>query len=127
MTMPSPANPVNWFEIPVRDLARAKAFYESVLGVEITETEMGPNKMGWFPMEMGAAGAAGTLIQGDGYSPSHDGTLVYLHVDKIEPTLKAITTAGGKILMPRTSIGQHGFVARFEDTEGNRVALHEAA
>ena len=25
-------NPVGWFEIPVRDWARAQAFYEAVLG-----------------------------------------------------------------------------------------------
>ncbi len=124
--MPSHANPVNWFEIPVNDLARAKTFYESVLGVEITETEMGPNKMGWFPMEMGAAGAAGTLIQGEGYAPSHDGSLVYINVDKIDPALEAINSRGGKTLMPRLGIGEHGFIAHFEDTEGNRVALHEA-
>ena len=124
--MPSHANPVNWFEIPVRDLSRAKTFYETVLGVEIAETEMGPNKMGWFPMEMGAAGAAGTLIQGDGYEPSHQGTLVYINVDKIDPTLAAIEKSGGKTILPRGSIGEHGFIAHFEDTEGNRVALHEA-
>ena len=124
--MPSHANPVNWFEIPVSDMARAKKFYESVLGVELTETEMGPNRMGWFPMEMGATGAAGTLIQGDGYKASHDGSLVYIHVDKIDPTLEAIQGAGGKTLMPRMGIGEHGFIAHFEDTEGNRVALHES-
>jgi predicted enzyme related to lactoylglutathione lyase len=28
--------------------------------------------------------------------------------------------------MPRMSIGAHGFIAHFEDTEGNRVAVHEA-
>ena len=124
--MPSHANPVNWFEIPVTDLGRAKTFYAAILGVEITETEMGPNKMGWFPMEMGAPGAAGTLIQGDGYTPSREGSLVYLHVDKIDPTLETINGAGGKTLMPRLSIGQHGFIAHFQDTEGNRVALHES-
>ena len=37
-----------------------------------------------------------------------------------------ITSHGGKTLLPRMSIGQHGFVAHFEDTEGNRVALHES-
>ncbi len=124
--MPSHANPVNWFEIPVADMGRAKKFYESALGIEIAETEMGPNKMGWFPMEMDRAGAAGTLIQADGYKPSHEGSLVYLHVDKIDPTLKSIGSAGGKTLMPRTSIGEHGFIAHFEDSEGNRVALHES-
>ena len=121
----SAVNPVNWFEIPVNDLARAKSFYESILGVELTQSEMGPNKMAWFPMELGAAGAAGTLIKGDAYSPSQDGTLVYLHVDEIEVTLGKINDSGGKTLMPRMSIGQHGFIAQFEDSEGNRVALHE--
>lgn len=123
--MPSHANPVNWFEIPVNDLARAKTFYEAALKVEITESEMGPNKMGWFPMEMDAPGAAGTLIKGDGHVPSHEGSLVYLHVDQIDPTLSAIEAAGGQTLVPRTSIGEHGFFAHFEDSEGNRVALHE--
>ena len=124
--MPSHANPVNWFEIPVTDLARAKKFYETVLSVEISEQEMGPNKMGWFPMEMDKMGAAGTLAMGEGYTPSHEGTLVYLHVDAIDPTLDLIVKNGGKILAPRMSIGEHGFIAHFEDTEGNRVALHES-
>ena len=123
--MASHANPVNWFEIPVTDMARAKDFYATAFEIEITETEMGPNKMGWFPMEMGAPGATGTLIQGEAYTPSHDGSLVYIHVDAIDPTLEAINQGGGKTLVPRMSIGDHGFIAHFEDTEGNRVALHE--
>ena len=124
--MASHANPVNWFEIPVTDMARARKFYEAVLSIEIAETEMGPNKMGWFPMEMGKMGAAGTLIQGESYTPSHEGSLVYMHVDQIDPTLEAIENSGGKTLVPRFSIGEHGFIAHFEDTEGNRVALHES-
>lgn len=124
--MPSHANPVNWFEIPVTDMARAKKFYESSLGIEITESEMGPFQMGWFPMEMEKQGAPGTLVLGDGYKPSHDGSLVYLHVDAIDPTLELINGNGGKTLVPRTAIGEHGFFAHFEDSEGNRVALHES-
>jgi len=120
------ANPVNWFEIPVSDLGRAKKFYEGAFGAELAENEMGPAKMAWFPMEMGAPGCAGTLIQAEGYVPSHDGSLVYIHVPKIEDALQSIEKAGGKTLMPRMSIGQYGFTAHFEDSEGNRVALHEA-
>lgn len=45
-----------------------------------------------------AAGAAGTLIQGDGYKPSHDGALVYINVDSIDPTLELIGKNGGKNL-----------------------------
>ncbi|GEM_PF-6651292 len=42
----SNTNPVNWFEIPVRDFDKAKRFYESVLGLEdLAVTEMGPKLM----------------------------------------------------------------------------------
>ena len=124
--MPINPNPVNWFEIPVNDITRAKTFYESVFQVELTATEMGPNKMAWFPMEMGSAGSAGTLVQGQGYTPSHDGTLVYINVPQIDAALVKIGAEGGKTLMPRRSIGEHGFIAHFQDSEGNRVALHES-
>ena len=40
--------------------------------------------------------------------------------------LESIGSNGGNTLMPRLAIGEHGFIAHFEDTEGNRVALHEA-
>ena len=124
--MPSHANPVNWFEIPVSDMTRAQAFYSTVLGVEITGVENEQSQMGWFPMEMNTPGAAGTLVKGEGYKPSHDGSRVYINVDRIEPTFAAVNKPGGRTLMPRTSIGEHGFIAHFEDTEGNRVALYEA-
>ena len=123
--MASHANPVHWFEIPVTDLSRAISFYEKILGLELTESEMGPNKMGWFPMEPESKGSPGTLVQGKGFNPSHEGTLVYINVDSIDPTLDRIKANGGKTIMPRMDIGQHGFIAHFEDTEGNRVALHE--
>ena len=77
-------------------------------------------------MEMGLPGAAGGLVQGENYQPSPKGSLVYLYFDKIDPTLEAIGSAGGKTLRPRMSIGEHGFVAQLEDTEGNCVALHES-
>jgi len=116
------SNPVNWFEIPVADLDRAKAFYESALGFELTINEMGPLKMAWFPMTQGATG---TLVKADGYTPSKAGSLVYFHVDSIEQTLKSIGDQGGKTLMPKMPIGEYGHIAHFEDSEGNRVALHQ--
>ncbi len=120
------SNPVRWFEIPVRDMTRATKFYQAVFGVELAPNEMGPFQMAFFPMERGAAGAGGTLVKGDGYTPSHQGTMVYFGVDAIDASLKKIEAAGGKTLVPRKSIGQYGFIGLFEDSEGNRVALHEA-
>lgn len=120
---PNP-NPVNWFEIPVNDLDRAKDFYEHVLETELSLNEMGPLQMAWFPTAADAAGSTGTLIKAEGYTPSHDGTMVYFGVENIDATLGRVAEKGGKILNPKMSIGEYGFVAHFEDSEGNRVALH---
>ncbi len=117
-------NPVNWFEIPVKDLDRAKKFYESVFGVKLQMEEMGPMKMAWFPMLQDASGASGSLVKADGYTPSHEGTVVYLSVEDIEGTLAKIRENHGNTLLPKMGIGKYGFIAQFEDTEGNRVALH---
>lgn len=117
-------NPVNWFEIPVNDLQRAIKFYETVFGIELSLNQMGPLKMAWFPMFPGGGGAAGSLAQAEGYTPSHSGTLVYFSVDDINATLELIDENGGQTLVPKNSIGEYGFIARFEDCEGNRVGLH---
>jgi predicted enzyme related to lactoylglutathione lyase len=116
--------PSTWFEIPVNDMGRAKKFYEKVLGLELSVNEMGPMTMAWFPMTQDAPGAAGSLVKAESYEPSHSGTVVYFSVDDIAETLRRINANGGKTLMPKTSIGEYGFIAHFEDTEGNWLALH---
>ena len=117
-------NPVGWFEIPVTDMARAKAFYEHVLGLRLELHELGPLQMAWFPMKSGEYGSSGSLVKNEAYTPAHAGTLVYFTCPDIDAALKRVAEQGGKVLRPRTSIGEHGFVGHFEDSEGNRVALH---
>ena len=123
-TVANKINAVNWFEIPVWDMGRAKSFYEKVLGMSLELHETGSWTMAWFPMHQDAPGATGTLMQGESYEPSNAGTIVYFSVDDIEEVLRRVDAHGGRTLMPRTGIGEHGFIAHFEDTEGNRLALH---
>ena len=68
-------NPVNWFEIPVLDIDRARKFYEKVFDYQLTPEKMGDYTMAFFPMAEGVSGAAGTLIKGETYQPSHAGTV----------------------------------------------------
>lgn len=124
MGEPMKLNTVGWFEIPVTDMQRAKAFYETVLEIELSLNQMGPIEMAWFPWDHEASGAAGSLCKGEGYEPCHKGSLVYLNVPEVEAFLASVVEAGGKELMPKTSIGEHGFCGQFEDTEGNRIACH---
>jgi predicted enzyme related to lactoylglutathione lyase len=117
-------NPVTWFEIPVTDMDRAKAYYEKVFEIQISLQLMDNTRMGWFPFEPNAPGTTGTLIQHAEYKPSYEGTLVYFSVKDIDAVLKRAEDHGGKILNPKFSIGEHGYCGHFEDSEGNRVALH---
>jgi len=117
-------NPVNWFEIPVDDMKRAKKFYEEVFGFQLSLNEMDTVEMAWFPMQEHAAGATGTLVKGEGYQPSPAGSLVYFSVEDIEGILRKVNQGGGKTLVPKTSIGEYGFMTHFQDCEGNRVAVH---
>jgi len=117
-------NPVGWFEIPVSDMKRARAFYEHVLEVKLDPHDMGAVKMAWFPMHSGAYGAAGTLVQGPSYEPSQGGTLVYFNTGDIGAALERAAKRGGRILKGRTDIGEYGFIAHFRDCEGNRIGLH---
>ena len=49
---------LNWFEIPVTDFARARTFYETVLGITIAPMEMGPTTMGMLSTDPSAVGGA---------------------------------------------------------------------
>lgn len=117
-------NAINWFEIPVTDFARAKKFYETILAAEIMEMPFPNGKYGMLPSDM-QNGVGGGLAQGEGFEPSDKGTIVYLNGgDDLSLPLSRVELAGGKIIIPKTSIGENGFMAHFIDTEGNRVAFH---
>lgn len=115
---------VNWFEIPVSDFARAKAFYEAVLGRPIETMTMGPSTMGFLSSDPNGVG--GAIVHDENATPSQQGTLVYLNGgDNLAPMLARVEAAGGRIAIPKTEIGNgFGFFAHFVDTEGNKVGLH---
>ncbi len=118
-------NVVNWFEIPVSDLERAKKFYTAVLGKELMDMDMPNAKMAAFKWVEGAEHATGALVKAEGYEPSDKGTVVYFSCDNdLSNELGKVEENGGQVILPKTSIGEHGFIAQFIDSEGNRIALH---
>ncbi len=120
-------NAINWFEIPVLDYERAKKFYNTILGLEITDFHMPDKNMkyGMFPYDMENGGVGGAIVQMEEMKPSTEGSTVYLNGgEDLNIALNKVEAAGGKIFMPKTDIDENGFIAQFLDTEGNRVALH---
>lgn len=122
-------NMVGWFEIPVLDMERAKAFYDKVFQIEIQVQDFAGTLMGWFPWAEGKVGASGSLIQNKAYEPSNTaGVLIYFSSQDLQQELDRVIEAGGKILNQKTQISPDvGYMGVFEDTEGNRIALHSRA
>jgi len=122
--MPNRPHVLAWCEIPVLDFARAKAFYEALLGHPIEVMTMGPSTMGFLSSD--PEQVSGAIVHGDGTAPSQSGTLVYFNGgDDLSAMLARVEPAGGTVSLHKTDIGNgFGFFALFIDTEGNRLGLH---
>ena len=118
------SNSVSYFEIPVLEMSRAIAFYSSTFGLTFERTRIDGNEMALFPSEPMQEGATGALAKGDSYTPSRHGARLYFSISDIDDTIRRAVDAGGKLIYPKTDTGDYGFVAEFEDSEGNCIALH---
>jgi predicted enzyme related to lactoylglutathione lyase len=118
-------NVTTWFEIPVHDMKRARGFYEATLRTNLKYEEGDARPMAIFPADDRLA-ATGCLVSDPKMKPSTEGCLVYLDAGKdLDGCVARAQQAGGKVLLPRTDIGDPGFIAILLDTEGNRVGLHQ--
>ncbi len=123
------ANVINWFEIPAKDFDRACNFYEKVLGGTVQKIEPSdeiPYQMAFLPgYDQNSGEVGGAVVTGEGYEPSTTGSVIYLNGgDDLAVPLGRVENAGGKVIVPKTAIGENGFFAQFTDSEGNRVAFH---
>lgn len=119
-------NSLNWFEISVSDIARAKKFYETLFDIEMPLDNMMGMDMAYFPYDPGSGKASGALVKSEYHVPSGDGAKIYLNGNPdLSVALSRVEGAGGTITMPKTLISEEvGHMAFFVDTEGNTVALH---
>jgi uncharacterized protein len=123
----STGNPVRYVEIPVSDIDRAQRFYEAVFAYALERQTLDGYEMALFPYDPAAPGATAALAQGDVYVPAKTGPIVYLAVDDIDTVLARAQAQGAQTLYEKKAAGDWGWVAEIEDSEGNRIALHEAA
>ncbi|MEM8812625.1 MAG: VOC family protein [Pseudomonadota bacterium] len=121
----SKMNAVGWFDIYVDDLDRAVGFYESVLNckLEAIGDPTGETRMISFPAEMSAYGAGGALSKSPHASPGIGGTVVYFSAEDCAVEEARVEAAGGKVIRPKFSIGDFGWVTLCRDTEGNMFGI----
>jgi len=126
-------NALTWFEIPAKDIKRARKFYETILDIKMETMEGGSpeEETVFFPRQkdtiMALSGiVSGALVKAKRLKPGKNGPLIYLNANpSLQKVIDRIAPAGGKIIMPRTKIPA-GHIAVFTDTEGNQLAIHAA-
>ncbi|WP_034295282.1 VOC family protein [Herbaspirillum sp. RV1423] len=116
---------INWFEIPITNLARAAKFYETVLDGKLriaTDSDASPMAI----FNNAAEESCGCLTETQAFKASADGVLVYLDASpSIQKAIEHIVPAGGKVVLDKFELPrQLDYIAHLIDTEGNRIALH---
>ncbi len=111
------------FEIPADDPARASKFYAKVFGWKFQKWE-GP--MEYWLVQTGPdsePGIDGGLMRREQPGSS---TVNVVDVASVDKTVAKIESAGGTIVVPKMAVPGIGFVAYFQDPEGNVFGLMEA-
>ena len=125
-TSSAPKSLVNWFEIPVTDIEKARSLYEAMLDMTLPVSDFGgvPHAV---LSNSDASCTSGALVSDPTRPPKRgSGTVLYLHAtDGVARCLSRAVEAGAKVVQPRTEIGPHGAIALVEDFDGNLIGLHE--
>ncbi len=105
---------------PVTDMARARAFYEGVLGLKPSTESAGG---AWVEYELGN-GVFGIGSYGDAWKPSPEGTCIAFEVEDLDATLAELKSKNVLFAMELTDTP----VCRFAmvcDPDGNKVMIHK--
>ena len=104
---------------PVTDLARARAFYEGILGLKHTGE---PTTVPWIEYDLGNA----TLGLGcyEGWKPSSDGAMMAFEVDDFEKSISELKQAGVPVHFDSTETPICHF-AIVRDPDDNAVMIHK--
>jgi predicted enzyme related to lactoylglutathione lyase len=114
------AGKVIHFEIPVDDPERGVAFYRTAFGWPLEK--WGPVDY-WTTPGGDGEGIGGALTVRGQEAPA---VVVYISVDDIDAALASIEAAGGRRLSERMPIPTVGWMALFQDSEGNRVGVFQS-
>ena len=118
-------NAGGWFEIYVQDLARARCFYEGVLGRPLHA--LPGIDMLLFDQDRSRYGAAGALVSHSSVASGGNSTVIYFSCADCAVEESRVVEFGGKVIRPKISIGQFGFVTLARDPDGNLIGLHSNA
>ena len=104
---------------PVNDLARAKAFYTTFLGVEPYVDS--PYYVGF------NVGGQDIALDPRGHSKGMIGPIAYAHVSDIQERFMLLLDAGAEVVQAISDVGGGKLIASVKDADGNIVGLLQPA
>lgn len=116
---PNPKGDFIWYELMTPDAEGAKAFYDAVVGWNISEGA--PEFQGYRMIGRSDGGNAGGVLPLNDEMQQHGARpmwLGYISVADVDQAIAAITQAGGKSLMPAFDIPNIGRIALVADPQG---------
>jgi len=116
---------INWFEIPTANFERAVTFYETLLATTLRREDCSGMTLAVFPYQP-EQGIGGALIAMPEYTPSNQGSILYLNAgDSLSATLARIEGTEGNVTLAPVALPEGmGFFAHILDSEGNKIGLH---
>ncbi|MFK7973116.1 MAG: VOC family protein, partial [Bacteroidia bacterium] len=84
-------------------------------------------KQSAFPFDPNGMNITGALVEKEDMVANGNNTLIYFESKDCVTEIARVEQAGGKVIKPKMSIGEFGFVAVIMDTEGNAIGLHSRA
>ena len=114
----SPITEIAFTCYPVIDMARARAFYENILGLKPTMIHDGPQ---WTEYEIG--GGAFALLRTTGWNPTADGPSIAFEMEDFDAAIASLKAHGVTFKMEPfpTPVCRMAFIL---DPEGNSVCIH---
>jgi predicted enzyme related to lactoylglutathione lyase len=108
---------------PVTDIARARNFYEKLLGLKPATAWEGEGK-GWIEYELGDGCLAIANGFGDDWKPGAQGPALVLEVDNITAATAELKGAGVKFKFEPMDFPPCHLAVAF-DPDGNQIGLHQ--
>ena len=112
-------NEVAFIAIAVSDTERARKFYQEVLELKASSTQMGG---AWVEYDLGPT----TIGVGchPAWKPSRDGTTVAFEVDDIDVAIAKLKERGVAFDIEKTETPVC-WMAQFRDPDGNKLVIHK--
>ena len=114
------------FEIPADNVERATKFYKETFNWKITPVpEMNYTLLGTVEVDQNNMPKESGAINGGLMERSFGikGPVITINVDNIDLSIEKIQKLGGKIIQSKMEVPNIGYIAYFQDTEGNILGL----